>query len=147
MKDRKASDQKWREGVRRKAAELGMSVKAYRASQWPSALWSYVVEVIRKRCKKSGVECSITPALLAGLWDTQGGICPLTGWEMTPRKSGSGLEPRVVSVDRIEQSKGYVPGNVRLVAFAANNARYVWSDATLIELAEAITRQAEKETK
>ena len=66
---------------------------------------------------------------------------------MAPRKSGSGLEPRVVSVDRIEQSKGYVPGNVRLVAFAANNARYVWSDATLIELAEAITRQAEKETK
>ena len=32
------------------------------------------------------------------------------------------------SIDRIDQTKGYVPGNVRLVAFWINSARMVMQD-------------------
>lgn len=57
---------------------------------------------------------------------------------MTPRKSGSGLIPETVTVDRIDQTKGYVIDNIRLICFAANNARYVWGDEQLLKLANAL---------
>lgn len=57
---------------------------------------------------------------------------------MIMRKSGHGLTPETVTVDRIDQTVGYVSGNVRLISFAANNARYVWDDAALLSFCKAV---------
>lgn len=120
------------------ARGIGMSHKAYRASRWASVGWSYAIETIRRRCKKSQTECTIKPSDLSELWEKQNQKCPLTGWIMMLRKSGAGLKPETVTVDRINQAVGYVTGNIRLVAFAANNARYIWGDDDLLKLSVAI---------
>ncbi len=140
-RNRKESDARYRDTVRRLASEANMSVKLYRASRWPSAQWTYAIETIRRRCKKSLITCTITPADMANLWKMQNGICPITGWNMVLRKSGLGLTPKTVTVDRIDQRLGYIIDNVRLICFAANNARYVWDDKQLIDLCQAIVNK------
>lgn len=134
----RAAEAAYRDTIRDRAREAGLSTKAYTALVYPSVKWSYAVGVIRRRCKKSGVECTLIPSDISSLWNRQNGICPITGWEMTLRKSGTGLTKNTMTVDRIEQTNGYIPGNIRLVAFAANNARYIWSDSDLIEFCKAV---------
>ena len=50
---------------------------------------------------------------------------------MEPKKSGSGTIARTTTLDRIEPKKGYVIGNVRLICFIANNAKYTFTDEEL----------------
>jgi hypothetical protein len=57
----------------------------------------------------------------------QSGICPLTGLTLTFAR-GSGTVFTNASLDRIDQSQGYVQGNVRLVTLWANLARNSLSD-------------------
>jgi len=78
--------------------------------------------------------------MLKRLWDEQSGICPITGWSMEKRKTGSGLTARTVTVDRVDQTIGYIENNIRLVCFAANNARYVWSDYDLVLFCKAVIK-------
>lgn len=57
----------------------------------------------------------------------QSGICPLTGLTLT-FTTGSGLVFTNASLDRIDQTKGYIQGNVRLVTLWANYARNTLTD-------------------
>ena len=138
MSKRKRNDSEYRNSLRKNAKNKGMSTKSYLASRWDSVGWNYAIEVIRRRCKRNNVECDITAKDLKQLWEEQNGICSLTGWEMTKRKTQQGLTMTTVTVDRINQIKGYVIGNIRLVCFAANNARYNWSDDEFIKLCQSI---------
>jgi hypothetical protein len=86
---------------------------------------------------------TITPKYLQGIWIAQAGICPLTGWRMIlpsasrPRWPG-GHSPRNASLDRINQARGYICGNVRFVCLIANYARHSWTDADVLIFAAAI---------
>lgn len=57
----------------------------------------------------------------------QSGICPLTGLTLT-FSTGSGFVFTNASLDRIDPSRGYVQGNVRLVTLWANLARNSLTD-------------------
>lgn len=54
------------------------------------------------------------------LYYEQQGLCALSGLRMT--YSSKPNEPCQISIDRIDNSKNYVKGNVRLVCFWINNA-------------------------
>lgn len=144
MRNRKSGDAAYRDNLRSKAKDSGMSTKAYLASRWSSVGWNYAVETIRRRCKSNGVDCTINANDLQELWELQNGICPLTGWEMSLRKTGSGLTSRTVSVDRRDQSIGYVKENIRLVCFITNNARYTGTDDELLEFCKAVVKQSDQ---
>lgn len=91
--------------------------------------------VAKNRCSRTGVECTITIEEVQLLYLEQGGICPLTGvaFESTgPRH----LKP---SLDRIDGSKGYVPGNVRIVTQWANYARNAYGDEVFIMMCSMVT--------
>lgn len=84
----------------------------------------------RSRARRQGRECSITvddfsiPA-----------VCPVLG---IPLKAGGNMgrkAPNSPSLDRIDNSKGYVKGNVVVVSLRANMLK---SDATLDELAKLL---------
>ncbi len=130
-----------RKSLRKKAAERGIGTKAYRSIETESVRWTHVVGTVRRRCAKSGIECKLVPADVKKIFYDQQGLCPITGWELLLPKSGLGLKRNTITVDRIDQSLGYILGNVRLISFAANNARYRWDDQQLLALAEAIIRQ------
>lgn len=57
-------------------------------------------------------------------------VCPVLGIPLKINV-GSGLHPDSVSVDRIDPTKGYIKGNVRLISARANHLK---SNATTEEL-------------
>jgi len=69
------------------------------------------------RAKKKGV--SIDVPYLVGLYHGQGGLCAYSGLKMTHVR-GEGRVQTNISIDRIDSSKGYEPGNVVLCCFAVN---------------------------
>lgn len=65
-------------------------------------------------------EVGIDVDYLMDLWRLQNGICALSGM---PMAFDQDLTDRSVSIDRIDCSKGYVLGNLRLVCTAMNIMR------------------------
>ena len=75
------------------------------------------------------------------LWFEQKGKCALTGWEMT-MELGKGNIPTKCSIDRIDSSIGYVPGNVQLVCRAANISKNVLSTSDFLNLCKAVVERS-----
>lgn len=57
-------------------------------------------------------------------------VCPVLGIPITIA-SGLGSKPGAPSLDRIDNTKGYIKGNVRVISSRANRLK---ADATLDEL-------------
>lgn len=128
---------------RAEAKSLGLSTKKFLADKHPCNKWNYMAEVIRRRCKKSGIICDISPSMLKNLYIKQNKICPITGWAMLERKSGIGYSPLIATVDRIDSNIGYIESNIRLVCFIANNAKYTYSDLELLAFCKAVIKHQE----
>lgn len=79
------------------------------------------------RNRKGWTELSIYD--LKSLWEKQRGICAITGLPMIlPETSAcTNLGPKCVSIDRIDNSKGYSLENIQLVCYSVNLARNVFS--------------------
>lgn len=109
------------------AACHAVKKNAYRSSSPEAYLFSRLHNKTRK------AEISITKEDLRMMWDQQQGKCAVTGMHMTyyPRRmrDSTGLN---ASVDRIDQSKGYEKGNVRLVCYRVNLMRHSGEDADLL---------------
>lgn len=84
-----------------------------------------ILSVAKSRAKKKNIEFSIT---LSDIYipDT----CPIFGMPFA-QLDGLGTKPNSPSLDRIDSSKGYVPGNVWVISWKANSLK---RDATLAEL-------------
>jgi hypothetical protein len=86
----------------------------------------------------------LTAEDLLVLWVEQNGRCALTGRIMTTTR-GQGRMPTNASVDRIDSSRGYKRGNVRLVQLQINLAKGEWTDEQLLELARDIISHARRQ--
>lgn len=71
-----------------------------------------------KASKKFGPP-TITPEMLREIWEAQGGRCFWSGLEMVIARN----HPWKVSLDRLDNDKGYEPGNVCLATWFMNRAR------------------------
>lgn len=47
-------------------------------------------------------------------------VCPIMGIELYRELDGKRLQDNLPSIDRVDNSKGYVPGNVRVISLKAN---------------------------
>ena len=47
--------------------------------------------------------------------------CPVFGWKLA--RSGGSFKKNSYSLDRLDSEKGYVPGNVRVISWYANNLK------------------------
>ena len=84
----------------------------------------------RKRAKQNGLECTITVEDIV-----IPELCPALGIKLEAR-IGAGRQNREdiggsPSLDRIDNSKGYIPGNVAVISLRANMIK---TDATAAEL-------------
>jgi hypothetical protein len=59
--------------------------------------------------------------------------CSVTGHTLSFNWSGPGSNPWRPSIDRIDSTKGYVPGNVRIVSWVYNLAKSKWSDEAVAQ--------------
>lgn len=94
----------------------------------------------RKRAAKSGLDFKLTLAELEGFLWQQKARCAVSGLPFTVDVAGEGQfrAPMRPSLDRIDNSRGYVPGNVRWVLTLVNIAMNDWGAGPLIEVARAI---------
>ena len=98
---------------------------------------SYLKETIRKtksdaKCRRN-LEFTIDLDYLLALVDSQEGRCALSGWTLEFTRGGNfkgGKNPRGCTIDRIDNSKGYIPGNVQLACCLPN---YLKADMDLAE--------------
>jgi len=91
----------------------------------------YLVKLMRNRRRDSRV-VDVDAAYLSRLWDLQQGKCAMTGigLELPDRVNDYGTknEPaRAASIDRIDNLKWYVEGNIQFVSRMANFARNRYS--------------------
>lgn len=84
--------------------------------------------VIKARAKKKGQEFTITPDDCPPV-----SHCPVFGIELD--WAATGQQPNSPSLDRFDNTKGYVPGNVHWISWRANNAK---NSSTVDELEQVI---------
>lgn len=85
---------------------------------------------LKDRARKKDIQCNIDLQYLHELWNTQKGLCALSGIPMA-YYFDSGRVPTNVSVDRINSNLGYIKGNLQLVCMAVNQMK---SDLTIEQL-------------
>jgi len=108
----------------------------------PRYAFSSTLAMARKRA-----EVTINQDYLMCLYDSQEGLCALSGIRMTWATGKTA--PTSISIDRIDNSKGYVDGNVRLVCVCVNAFKSTMSDEELLKIAQSlvVSMQAKKTTK
>jgi hypothetical protein len=91
--------------------------------------------------KIRGQECTITVEYIEALLAPM--VCSATGLPLSLEHGGdSARNPWAPSVDRLDNSKGYVPGNVRVVCWAFNMMRCDFPDEVVFALARAVAARA-----
>lgn len=92
----------------------------------------YLLQNCRLRAKKLGLDFDLSPEDISVPTH-----CPYLGCELTTRFE-EGFVPTNMSVDRIDNSKGYVKGNVQIVSRRANSMKSDASPEELIRFARSI---------
>lgn len=92
----------------------------------------------RSNAKQRGRELTITEEEVEALLAP--GVCALTGLPFYGEEwdACSSRDPWAPSLDRIDPTKGYVPGNVRAVCWIVNYMRGDYPDAVLAKAVRAI---------
>ena len=70
------------------------------------------------------------------LLDQQKGLCAATGIQLTSSAANTKLysDPWTISVDRIDNSKGYLKTNVRLVTYMYNTCKGQWTEEQVVHM-------------
>jgi hypothetical protein len=69
--------------------------------------------------------------------------CAVTGLPFT-LETINGRKPYAPSIDRIDNSLDYTPGNVRIVCVAANLAMNVWGEEVLLRMTRGLLRRKDR---
>lgn len=108
------------------------------------------VSKCRTKSKEKFFEMNLSLEYLKDLWEAQNGKCILSGVDLVLPKNCDRFGytgPNKASLDRINNSLGYVKGNVRFISYIANIARNGFTDEELIEFCKAVVNQQDKEQK
>ena len=116
---RRQREKEWRENNKERTREY--------AARWRMGKAAF--DGAKQRAKRKGVEFSITRKYLDSITPTH---CPIFGVEF---KSGMANRDCNVSLDRIDNTKGYVEGNVVVICYKANRMK---SNGTIAELSALV---------
>lgn len=133
----RAYSQEWRAANPEKALAVNRKNTERWRKEKPA---SVILNNCRKNARVRGHECTITAADVEALLEPM--TCSVTGLPLSWEYDGaSRANPWAPSLDRIDGSLGYVPGNVRAVCWAFNQMRGDFPDEVLATLAEAFIRR------
>lgn len=91
----------------------------------------------RASAKAKNYEFDLCKDDLIEIWQKQGGLCVYTGWPMSTHTKNA----KLVSVDRIDSSIGYIKKNIQLTCWCANRAKSFMDEKEFILMCDAITQQ------
>ena len=109
-----------------------------RWEKWARLHW----KTVKSRAAKKGLPFEITQASLVRMVKKCDGKCQLTGIPFSEKNPTKAFRrPWMPSVDRINNRKGYVRGNCRIVCVAVNQAMGQFGEDALYRIARALTAQ------
>lgn len=85
---------------------------------------------IRDSARKRGLACTIDAKYLFELFVSQGGLCGYTGLPIVLNEDAS--------LDRIDSTKGYIPGNVHWVSWKINRMKLNLPHEEFIQLCSLV---------
>ena len=91
----------------------------------------------RRSAKVKGLLFDIDKEDVLACWLHQNGKCLYTGWDMTTITG----DLKLVSIERIDNSIGYLKNNFVLVCWCANRARNTLDFNFFVEMCTAISRK------
>lgn len=87
----------------------------------------------------------LTITYMLGLYDKQGGRCALSGRNLSLGTIIQGkYEPNVLSLDRIDPTKGYIEGNIQLTTSQANMAKGQCTNKGFLDFCKDVVAEAER---
>jgi len=92
---------------------------------------SSLITHIKYGAKSRGIKYSLTNKYLNDLWIASNNKCALSGVEISINKTAS--------LDRIDSSKGYIPGNVQWIHKKVNIMKRDISQKDFIEICKAVS--------
>jgi hypothetical protein len=92
---------------------------------------------VKGRHRDHGMKYDMDLEYLKQLWESQNGKCAFSGQELELRTYTNKQKPNSASLDRIDNDKGYVKGNVRFVSVIFNLARNRFSDQDVLNFCQA----------
>lgn len=121
----------------------------YQLNQYKTLNWQikHRVRAAKARAKRFNVAFNIDVAYMQKLWEKQKGCCALSKLPLLLDDGSSGKQPFRPSIDRIDPNKGYVKGNVRIVATIVNFAINKWGFDNFLIMCNAITTNEENNGK
>lgn len=96
-----------------------------------------LLAVARSRARKKGTGFTVRAEDLGPMPD----LCPCLGLELNWRNSRGVSDPSAPTLDRLNNAKGYVPGNVWVISMKANRIKSDSSIAELQAVAQAVARR------
>ena len=75
-------------------------------------------------------------------YKSQNGKCALTGWELEFTRGGdydNGTNSRAATIDRIDNDKGYVEGNIQITCWQPNKVKGSLSNNSFVKMCNDIT--------
>lgn len=135
-------------------AYLKRRLATYQTGGIPELQLAAMLKQSRKNARARGLPHSITIDDLREMASLSGGRCALSGlkFEYGLAKEVDGLNTRrkrpwAPSIDRIDSTRGYDIGNVRLVCVAVNIARQDFPDSVLYRIAEGLSNMGKQHKK
>ena len=101
----------------------------------------WYIKQIKKGSKKKELSSDIDLEYLSQLWLTQDGKCPITKQKLTLRTHHNykiKKSPDMASLDRIDNNKGYIKGNVRFVSLMYNYAKNIYTDEDVVKFCQLV---------
>ena len=114
-------------------------------NQWLKAeksvphLVSQMLSAAKSRAKKYGFDFNIEKKDIENLLEKYNWTCQATGHKLTSKFN----DPYKVSLDRINSNKGYVKGNIRIVATAFNYMKNEYTDRQFYKIAKSFVEMYE----
>jgi len=100
-----------------------------------SSAKNYISTLLNHCTKRKNKDSNLDIGYLLDLYNNQNGLCNLSGIPMTYEY---GKKTTNISIDRIDNSKGYLKGNVQLVCYFANIIKSQFTLQELLYFAEKI---------
>ena len=112
-------------------------VKDHDHRQWIKKSLYRSISDCKKRAKRKNIKCNIEHEDIDHLLFINSDRCSVSGIKFKRRDESHYRNPYAPSIDRIDSSKGYIKGNIRLVAYCINNAMNEWGEDIIKEIANS----------
>jgi hypothetical protein len=97
----------------------------------------------KQRARKKGFEFDLATADIIDLLERQDGKCAVSGmqFDIRPHPRKGAKRPFCMSIDRIDNGRGYTKGNVRITTVIVNTALLNWKQEDFWRMCQAVSKE------